>query len=50
MQRIKTRAKKRKVVKQQIPTEKQNNGQEKSKDLSAPWQNQNTDINISIDT
>ena len=39
---------KRKAVKQKLPTEKQNKGQEKCKNLHAAGQNQNTDININI--
>ena len=37
---------KRKAVKQKIPTEKQNKGQEKCKNLTVTGQNQNRDMNI----
>lgn len=50
MQRIRIRTKKRKVLKQEISTDKQNKIQGKCKNLPGAQQNQNTDINISIDT
>lgn len=39
---------KRKAVKQKIPTEKQNKGQEKCKNITAAGQNYNKDININM--